>query len=214
MEGKKAVVFDMDGTMVDNMDFHIDAWLQFLEKKGKPMSKAAFVALLHGTMKEIIHRIFDERFEDAEIDAMRREKEGLYRSLYKEHIRPVAGLQDFLEEQRANGVLIGLATAGDRDNINFTLDGLGMRHYFQALIGAEEVQHGKPHPEAFLLAAETLGVDPAHCMAFEDSMSGIEAARNAGMEVIAVTTFHTPAEFHAVGVTRTIANYHEILIKK
>jgi beta-phosphoglucomutase len=214
MKGKKAIIFDMDGTMVDNMDFHIDAWLQYLEKRDKAMTKEAFLKVLHGTMKEIIHRIFDERFEDAEIDAMRREKEGLYRSLYREHIRPIAGLQDFLEEQRANGVLIGLATAGDRDNIDFTLDGLGMRHYFQALIGAEEVQNGKPHPEAFLLAAETLGVDPAHCMAFEDSMSGIEAARRAGMEVIAVTTFHTPEEFNSAGVLRTIANYHELLIKE
>lgn len=214
MEGKKGVVFDMDGTMVDNMEFHIKAWLQFLENKGKPMSKEAFINIMHGTMKEVVLRILGDHFNDAEVDAMRREKEGLYRELYKEHIKPIAGLEEFLIGLRNDGIRIGLATAGDRGNIDFTLNGLGMRHYFDALIGAEEVQFGKPHPQAFLMAAESLGVEPALCMAFEDSMAGVEAAQRAGMEVVAITTWHTPAEFQAVGVTRVIGNYHELLNQK
>ncbi len=211
MTGIQAAIFDMDGTLVDNMEYHIAAWMQFLQRRGVSLSRAAFLEVQHGTMREVIHRILGNGFSEAELDAMRKEKESQYRDLYRPHLRPVEGLPAFLEALYARGVKIGLATAGDRDNIDFILDGLGLRHRFQVAIGAEEVTYGKPHPQAFLLAAARLGVKPARCVVFEDSLAGIEAGHRAGMEVIALSTLHTATELKRPGVNHIMADYRDIL---
>ncbi len=193
--GARAIIFDMDGTLIDNMKVHHRAWLEWAQReKVQRGSDAWFVAQTHGTVREILLRLYPER-SDQERQAMGERKEAYYREIYRPHLRLIDGLEEFLHEASERGVPMAVATAGERSNIDFTLDGCGVRECFSAIIGSSDVQHGKPHPEVFLKAAERLGVAPEECLVFEDSTVGAEAARRAGMKCIVVNAMAPREEF-------------------
>ncbi len=187
-----ALIFDMDGTLVDNMPYHAQAWPIWAHREGLKLSESEVLAQTHGTISDIVARFFPDAAPDARFQIGER-KEALYRQLYAPHLRLLPGCADLLEWTRAAKLPVALATAGDRTNIAFTLDGLQIREFFGACIGGEDVAQGKPHPEVFLLAAQKLGVSPHKCLVFEDSPAGVEAARRAGMKCIVVNAM-TPRE--------------------
>lgn len=189
-----ALIFDMDGTLVDNMPFHRLAWLEWAQREGLALSEAELLAQTHGTIGEIVARLFPDRTPGDRFQIGER-KEGLYREIYAPHLRLLPGLQEFLEQARERSLQLALATAGDHTNIAFTIDGLGVRSFFDALIGSEDVRHGKPHPEVFLLSAQKLGVAPEKCVVFEDSPAGVEAALRAGMKCMVVNPMTPRGEF-------------------
>jgi beta-phosphoglucomutase family hydrolase len=189
----RALIFDMDGTLIDNMGYHRRAWIEWANREGLPYSDDELLALTHGTLREIVARLFPEETNSEKLFAIGARKEALYRELYRPHLQLLPGLAEFLEEARKLGLPMAVATAGDKPNIDFTLDGLGVRSLFKAIIGAEEVSNGKPDPEVFLLAASHLGIEPKHCLVFEDSVPGAEAARRANMHCVMVNQFE-PAE--------------------
>jgi len=123
-----------------------------------------------------------------------REKEALYRKLYKGHVQPAAGLVRFLKALRTAGVTLAVATSAPRVNLDFVLDEAGLRPCFDALVDISAVERGKPAPDLYLKAAEELRRPPEDCVAFEDSYPGVESALAAGMRVVGVTTTHTAAE--------------------
>lgn len=182
-----AFIFDMDGTLVDNILHHEIAWQRFLKNNGLDLSMAEIQEKAYGTQHEALRRFWGELTENQLIE-FTYEKENLYRELYRPHLVARPGLPEFLEKTRAAGIPIALGTAGDLANVNFILDGLGIRHFFEFIVSAEDVAFGKPHPEVFLKCATGLGKLPENCLVFEDSPSGVEAARRAGMAAVAVST--------------------------
>lgn len=207
--GLQAAIFDMDGTMVDSMPYHVIAWRKFFESKGRNISDADLKEKGHGTLYDIMPRFFGEGLSREASYSLAMEKELLFRKLYEPHMKPVDGLETFLQNLKSKSIKIGLATAADFSNTDFTIDYLNLRHYFDTIVTSDLVQVGKPSPEVYIYAANKLGVSPENCLVFEDTYSGIAAGKAAGMKVIAVTTMHSEAEWKREGVDGIIADYHE-----
>jgi beta-phosphoglucomutase len=193
-----AFLFDMDGTIVDNMAFHTDSWLAFFARRGQALDADEFFRATAGRQGgEIMRAYLGEHLSAEEVAVLNDEKESVYRELYAPHRKPVAGFEELLAQARAHGVKLAVGTAAPPANVAFTLDGLDLRRHFDAIVGATDVARGKPHPDVFLKAAELCGVAPAHCIVFEDAPLGVEAARRAGMRCIVLTTTLPAAAFTA-----------------
>ena len=204
MSELKAIIFDMDGTLIDNMGVHLDIWVDFLAKRGTVISRQAFHRQTSGQRNpEIMRQFIDPHLTDAEIADLQEAKESLYREQHADHMEPMPGSIPFFEAAQAVGLKLAVATSAYRPNVDFTLDGLGIRPYFEAVVSAEDVVNGKPDPEPFLLAAELLNIAPEHCLVFEDAESGIEAARRADMKAFYITSTTRPEDIpnqpHIIG---------------
>ena len=188
---KRAFIFDMDGTLVDNMRFHTEAWGKMLEENGVRMNAHDFLVKTAGkTNREILPGVFGE-ISDARILELGERKESLYRELFLPERRPVEGVLEFLEESKRLGVKMAVATAAPVGTMVFILDGLNLRRFFDAITTADDITNGKPDPEIFLRSAEKLGVEPQHCLVFEDAVGGFEAAHRAGMKSIGIATVNS-----------------------
>lgn len=190
-----AFLFDLNGTMVDDMQYHISAWYEILNGLGAGISMERTKEECYGKNHELLERIFPGRFSEHEKEHMSQEKERAYRHFFQPHLRLIAGLDHFLQQAHERGIRMAIGSAAIRSNIDFVLDGTDIRHYFSAIISADDVARSKPHPETFLKCAAALGVAPDACIVFEDAPKGVEAARNAGMQALVLTTMHTADEF-------------------
>jgi len=186
---KRAFIFDMDGTIVDNMAFHTRSWITFFQRRGQDIDADEFFRTTAGRQgKEIIRSHMGADLPDDEVAVLNQEKEAVYRELYEPHRKTLAGFDDLVAQAKQHGVALAVATAAPNANITFTLDGLDLRRHFDAVVGAADVPRGKPHPDVFLKAAERVGALPADCIVFEDAPLGVEAARRAGMRCVVLTT--------------------------
>jgi len=204
-----AAVFDMDGTLVDNMGFHARAWMQTADRLGvKGFTVEHFEQHFAGKKND---EIFPELLQRAlgvdELAQLAHEKEALYRAMAAPHLTPMPGLLAFLDRLRAAGVPIAIATAAPPENRAIVLDRCDLRGRVDILVGAEDVKHGKPAPDIFLLAAERLGLDPDRCVAFEDAKNGVLSARTAGMAVIGVVTTTKAEVLLAAGAMATLTDF-------
>jgi beta-phosphoglucomutase family hydrolase len=184
----KALIFDMDGTLVDNMRFHQDAWGKWFRAKGLPFDDAAFFKATAGRHNDEIFAIYFPEMPTSEYPALVQSKELMYQQLYAPHKAVVAGLIPFLEAAKAAGIPCAVGTAAPQMNIDFILEPLGLAPYFQAVVNPSATIRGKPHPDIFAEAARRLGVSPADCVVFEDAPMGLQAAHNGGMRSVALTT--------------------------
>lgn len=193
----KAFLFDLNGTMIDDMGYHLEVWSDVLNNDlGAGLSKADVKKNMYGKNDDMLFRVFGkDKFTQKERDEISIEKERRYQKLYKPHLDLIPGLFDFLEKAKANEIKMAIGSAAIMFNINFVLDNLNIRKYFGAIVSADDVEHSKPHPETFAKDAELLGVDANSCIVFEDAPKGVEAAANAGMKCVVLTTMHTPEEF-------------------
>ena len=199
----QAVLFDMDGVVVDNLPYHVDAWLLFCERKNIPLTREVFYRELNGlNSKDTFEWFYQREMSRAEVEVLEEEKELIYREFYRDHIKPAPGLLEFLKRLRAQGIKTALATSAGPGNIDFIVDGLGIREQFDAIIGGAEVQKGKPDPEIYLKAADLVGINPSSCWVIEDSLQGIAAGQAAGMRVVGISTSHTAAELAHTDVVR------------
>lgn len=187
-----AVVFDMDGVIVDNMQYHKKAWEMFLQKYAPEIELLEFTRHFGKTNKDLLKIIFKQDISSADEIRLGEEKEALYRKLYAQDIAPVNGLSDFLRILKKNQVKTAVATASPEANVDFVFKNVELRKYFDAVIDASDAKKGKPDPEIYLKAAHEIACPPASCLVFEDSFPGIQSAINAGMKVIGVTTSHPP----------------------
>ena len=186
---RRALIFDMDGTIVDNMAFHTQSWVTFFERRGRDIDAHAFFRTTAGRQgKEIIRATMGEHLADEEVAVLNHEKEAVYRELYAPHLKTVSGFDDLVASARSQGIALAVGTAAPPANVAFTLDGLDLRRHFEAVVGATDVARGKPHPDVFLEAARRCGVLPQNCIVFEDAPLGVEAARRAGMRTVVLTT--------------------------
>jgi beta-phosphoglucomutase family hydrolase len=205
---QKAFLFDLNGTMIDDMEFHIRAWHSILNGLGAHLSYEETKLQCYGKNHELLERTFPGRFTLAEKDAMSIEKEKQYQQAFRPQLKLIDGLDVFLEEAKQTCIPMAIGSAAIMFNIDFVLDGLNIRQYIDAIVSADDVTISKPHPETFVNCAAQLGVDPAHCIVFEDSPKGVEAAAAAGMKAVVITTMHEAHEFAGyTNIIRFISNY-------
>jgi beta-phosphoglucomutase len=191
----KAFIFDLNGTMIDDMPYHIHAWHGILNGLGANISLEQMKEECYGKNHELLERIFPGRFSYAEKDRMSFEKEKEYQERFRPNLRLISGLDEYLQEAHENGIQIAIGSAAIMFNIDFVLDGLHIRPYVDAIVSADDVTNSKPDPETFLKCAAALGIKPEDCLVFEDAPKGAEAAQNAGMDCVVITTLHNPEEF-------------------
>lgn len=180
----------MDGVVVDNKDFHFEAWQVFAGLHGFKAGNDEIKSWFGGTNETILRNLFKREMSLKEIERMGEEKEILYRNLFEGHIKVLKGLPEFIASLRSEGIKIGLATSAPTSNVIFVLEKTGLSGSFDVIVDASMISNGKPNPEIFLRAAEVLKVPAESVVVFEDSIHGINAAISAGMKVIGVATTH------------------------
>lgn len=194
MTSPTAFIFDMDGTLVDNMAFHGQIWVEYLADLGIDLDKERFHREAAGkTNPDILRYLVNPGLTDAEAHEMGERKEQIYRDQARGRLPAVSGLHAFLAQARALGVRLAVGTSAGQSNIDFILGELGLSETFEVVVGGAQVARGKPFPDLFLAVAERLGLPPAACLVFEDALAGLEAAHRAGMQSVALATT-LPAE--------------------
>jgi len=193
----KAFIFDMDGVLVDNMRMHAQSWVDLFHDYGltglDPERYLVETAGMKGL--DVLRYFLDPAISPEKAEHLTELKDILYRVMNRHAIVQMPGLEAFLDNAASAGVRLGIGTGAGPKNIDYVLGLTGMKSRFQAIIGAHQVKHGKPHPETFLRVAELLGVEPSSCIVFEDALPGAEAAAAAGMSCVAVTTTNRPEAF-------------------
>lgn len=204
-----AIIFDLDGTLIDNNAYHIEAWKVFFKKIGRSWSDEEYKTEFNGKVnRDIFNYIFNRQLPAAELQEYTNEKEALYRELYAPDIVAIPGLINFLNEMQEANIRMAIATSGIKVNIQFMFDHLPVQRYFEKVVDSDYVIKGKPDPEIFLTAASFVNAEPQYCIAFEDSVAGVRSAKAAGMKVAALTTTHTKEDLHEADLV--IKDYTEV----
>ncbi|HTE02271.1 MAG TPA: HAD family phosphatase [Mucilaginibacter sp.] len=193
----QALIFDLNGTMINDMEYHTRGWLHvFNDILGNNFSWEEVKPQMYGKNRDVFIRMFGiDKFTEEEMDRLSIEKERTYQEVFLPHLQLLPGLAEFLEKAYQKGIPMAIGSAAIPFNIDFVLDNLNIRHYFKAIVSADDVVFSKPNPETFLKAAALLHVEPTECLVFEDVPKGAEAALNAGMNTIILTTTHQADEF-------------------
>jgi beta-phosphoglucomutase family hydrolase len=180
---KHAVIFDMDGVLVNNARFHEQAFAEYFSTCGVTLKPE-----MHGRgNSEIMEELFPG--QSAEQHArLASGKEAYYRKIYEPHLKPAEGLIRLLDELKRRRIALAVGSSAPEENIDFVIDRLQLRKYFDVVVIAAMVERAKPAPDIYLKAAELLNVAPQHCLVFEDAIAGIEAARTAGMNVVGIAS--------------------------
>ena len=188
----KAVLWDLDGTLVDSAEFHWRAWRDVMAEAGSPVTHEQFVHSFGKRNDLILSGWLGEGADPERLRRLSEEKESRFRALVRAHgIEPLPGVREWVARLHAEGWRHAIATSAPRLNLETLVDAMGMRQYFAADVAAEDVTHGKPDPEVFLLAASRLGAEPGRSIVVEDAPTGIEAGRRAGMRTVGVSLMHT-----------------------
>lgn len=211
----EAYLFDLNGTIIDDMHFHARAWHDILNNDLKAnITYDETVLQMYGKNQELLERVFGKgHFTQQQMDDFSMEKERRYQAAFKPHIKLIDGLGDFLEKAYQAGIKMAIGSAAIPFNIDFILDNLNLRKYFPVVVSADDVVLSKPDPETFTKGADILGIAYDKCLVFEDAPKGVEAAKNAGMQALALTTLHTPDEFHVTdNVIEFVKDYNGLAL--
>jgi beta-phosphoglucomutase family hydrolase len=200
-----AVIFDMDGVLVDNALFHERAFAEYFSRYGIKLAPEMFGRGNEELMAEMFPDESKERRQE-----LADGKEAYYREIFTPHIKPVTGLVELLNELKDNNIRIAVGSSAPIENIDFVLDKLDIRNYFDAVVVAAMVERAKPAPDIYLKSAELLNVSPGNCLVFEDALAGIKAARSAGTKVVGVAT--SLPEARLTDTDRVINDFTEITV--
>jgi beta-phosphoglucomutase family hydrolase len=190
-----AFLFDLNGTMIDDMPYHVQAWHRILNDLGANISLERMKQECYGKNDELLERMFPGRFSAREKQHMSRAKEEAYQAAFLPQLKLLPGLKQLLDMAAQSGIRMAIGSAAIMFNIDFVLDNLNIRSYFDVLVSADDVKHSKPHPETYLQCAQRLGVQPTQCLVFEDAPKGVESAAHAGMDAWVIEGMHTASEF-------------------
>lgn len=196
MPDLQALIFDMDGVLVDNTAYQARAFQLLFRDLGLTTNARRLLARLNGMpATAILKAVFRHEVPEKELKQYADQREFLYRTLYWSHRKPLAGLVHFLEAARAAGLKIGLGTGSVNVTLAYILDHLDLRRHFDVIVGADDVQKGKPHADTYAVVAQKLGIKPENCVVFEDAILGEQAAYRAGMQCVVLGTFLKPKDF-------------------
>jgi beta-phosphoglucomutase family hydrolase len=188
MNDARAVLWDMDGTLIDSEEFHWESWRQTMANEGLPITREKFLASFGQRNDSILQLWLGPSASAERMEAIANGKERLYRTLIRKHgIAPLPGVADWVSRLSREGWFQVVASSAPSANIKAVLEALNAAEHFQGVVSAEDVRRGKPDPEVFLTAAARVNVEPARCIVVEDAVAGVEAARNAGMRSIGVS---------------------------
>ena len=195
---KLALIFDLDGVIVNNTAYQARAFQLLFRDLGLSTNAKKLLARFNGMpATNILKTVFKSPVSDKQLKEYAAQREFLYRVLYYEKRRETPGLTDFLVAARAAGFKIGLGTGSPADTIGYLIDHLDLRRHFDVVVGKDDVERGKPHPDTFATVARKLGVAPENCLVFEDAVLGEQAAYKAGMRCVAVLSSLKEKNFQA-----------------
>jgi HAD superfamily hydrolase (TIGR01509 family) len=181
--------------MVDDMPYHVKAWHRIVNDFGAGLSIERVKQECYGKNEEVLERIFPGRFTMEEKSKIGYEKEKQYQVEFKPHLKLINGLDNFLKSAYKRKIKMGIGSAAITMNIDFVLDGLQIRKYFDSIAGADDVKNSKPDPETYIKCADGLKMAYKDCLVFEDAPKGVESAQNAGMDCVVINTMHDLSEF-------------------
>ena len=208
-----AIIWDVDGTLVDTAEQHYRAWVKLATEIGQPFTRADFAATFGMRNPEVIRQLFYPTADDRLCRDVGERKEEMYVASVREHgtaLLPGAG--KLLADFAAAGWPQAVGSSAPAGNLHVLLGLTGVRPYFGAVVSGEDVTRGKPDPEVFLTAAAKLGVDPGRCVVFEDAVAGVEAAKAGGMKCVAVTfvKHHKPDKLRAAGADLVVGSLEDV----
>lgn len=207
----KALLFDMDGTLVDSDPIHIAVFIEFLAERGVVIDETDYMSRIHGRQNVEIFRDFLPNADPHELDLA---KEAAYRKKVGTTMEPIPGARELIRHARSRGLKIAAVTNGPRANLEAILEATGMTVEFDHTGTSNDVIHGKPHPELYLAALGALGISASEALVFEDSPSGITAARLAGIDVIAVASSLSPQKLMENGALFAISDFNDAALSR
>jgi HAD superfamily hydrolase (TIGR01509 family) len=202
----RAVVFDMDGVLIDSHPVHLAAWRAFLSSVGREVSDAELSFILEGRTRNEILRHFLGDLPEQELHDYGRQKDEIFREM-EYQIGPVPGALDFLQTLASSGVNAAIATSASEIRTFSTIERMGIAQHFEAVITASDVPVGKPDPTVYRLACERLAVPTTQALAFDDAPAGVQSARSAGMRCIGVSSNGLTSQLLANGAERVIPHF-------
>jgi beta-phosphoglucomutase len=208
----RGVIFDLDGVIVDSHPIHKKTWRTFLSLLGKDISEEDLNFIMEGRKRGEILRHFLGDLSEEQVQTLGRQKEQLFRQQYVS-LQPIAGLREFLQELDPTEIKLAVASSGSSGRVNDILDSLDFRNYFEAIVTGDQVKKGKPDPAIFLIASDLLGVSPAETLVFEDSVSGVIAAKAAGMMCFGVASNGVIPTLLEVGADHIIPDFSRVSIE-
>lgn len=210
-----AVLWDVDGTLVDTAELHYQAWLVLAGQIGKPFARADFAATFGLRNQDIIPGIFGAHLSAHDVAELGERKEESYRAAARQHgVILLPGARALLEGFQTAGFKQAIGSSAPRKNVELILQLTQSEQYFQAVVSVEDIHRGKPDPEVFLIAANKLAVSPNHCLVLEDAVAGVQAAKAAGMKCIAVRSGgqHSEAALAQAGADRVVSNLEQVSV--
>ncbi len=208
----KAIIFDVDGTLVDSLPYHHESWRIFF--KNNNLEENDFSEILKeykgGGTLELMTSVFGDMYTKDELKTMTDDKEIIFRDIYKSKIYPIEGLKKFLDNLKENNILLSIGSNAIRKNVLMTIEELSITNYFSYIICGDEVSKGKPDPEMYIKTLSNLNIRKDECVIFEDSIEGVAAAKNADIKVIGVTSSQSSEILKSAGAFKTIENYTTI----
>ena len=206
----KGIIFDMDGTIVDSLPYHYEAWkIFFNENKVENFSEKLNEYKGGGTL-DLMRTVYGNQYSKKELKKMSEDKEKIFRKIYKGEIKQILGFKNFLDELKSKDIMVGLASNAIRKNVSMILNELEIYDHFDSIICGDEVINGKPNPEMFNESIDRFNINKNDCLIFEDSIEGVEGAINSGIKAIGVTSSYSNKILMDAGATETIENYINI----
>lgn len=208
----RAVIWDMDGTLVDTAELHFQAWQEVCREHGRDFTRDDFAATFGRRNPEIIKHLFGDRFSEKEMTAFGDDKEERYRAAARRSVELLPGAWALLEGLAADGFRQAIGSSAPRANLELILERTGIGRFLGAVASAEDTTRGKPDPQVFLVAAAKLGVAPGRCVVFEDAPAGVEAARAGGMRCVGVrfVAHHSEEALYNAGADLVVSSLEEI----
>ena len=206
----RAVIFDVDGVLVDSYRAHYEAWKRVGRRAGRPIGENTFASLFGRRNREILRLLWGDVLTEAQAEELAQWKEVQYREVLRADFRPMDGAAELVDALKAAGFLLAVGSSGPPENVRIALEGLGRARLFDAMVTGDEVRAGKPDPEVFLKASAKLGVEPRSSAVVEDAVAGVEAARRAGMAAIALVGTATREALTEAGADLVVESLREL----